>query len=260
MLHALNAKSPSPLLHRPAPVKLIWYAPSGGGQARAIGAVWHDQRRLHWATPLQRRFEGIVNPLPFMLAFADAQTERAHFETALEWFDAMCFAATDAAQVRAACDNEPEWRLRCLPYEGPRQGADLSALLCATPSWDQITTDQIRGAVLESIGRLAHEHPGLCQMPLEPIHDASMEVGRLHVTEGRCVRVVVHPNAGRTETTTLALMADDQMRSKGDLGDRALLVLPQLCTPRPLRLTRRVAVAGLEFGVLARALVELSLP
>jgi hypothetical protein len=124
----------------------------------------------------------------------------------------------------------------------------------------QITTEQIRSAVLESIGQLARKHPGLAEMPLEPIHDGSMEVGRLHVTEGRRVRVVLHPNGSRTETTTLALMADEQLRSKGDPGDRVLLVLPQLCTPRPLRLTRRVAVAGLEFGVLARGLIELAKP
>ncbi|CAN5259383.1 hypothetical protein BH11PSE10_BH11PSE10_03410 [soil metagenome] len=260
MLHALNAKSPPSSLHGIAPLKLIWYEPSGSGQARAIGAVWHDERRLHWATPLQRRFEGIANPLPFMLAFADAQTERAHFEAALAWFDAMCFAATDVAQVRAACANEPEWRLRCLAYEGPRQGADLSALLRAAPHWAQITTEQIRTAVLESVGRLAREHPGLAEMPLEPIHDGTLEVGRLHVTEGRRVRVLLHPDASRIEATTLALMADDQLRSKGDLGDRALLVMPQLCTPRPLRPTRRVAVAGLEFGVLARGLLELAMP
>ena len=55
-------------------------------------------------------------------------------------------------------------------------------------------------------------------------------------------------------------MADDQLRIKSDLDDRALLVMPQLCTPRPLRLTRRVAVAGLEFSVLASALVELAMP
>lgn len=198
MLHALNANGPSQLLHRPGPENLIWYEPSGTGQARAVGALWHDERRLHWATPLRRRFEGITDSLPFMLAFADAQTERAHFEAALEWFDAMCFAATDAAQVHAACDNEPEWRLRCLTYEGPRQGADLSTLLCAAPRWEQITTEQVRSAVLEAVGQLAREHPGLSEMPLEPIDDDSMEVGRLHVTEGRRVRVVLHPNASRT--------------------------------------------------------------
>jgi hypothetical protein len=143
VLHALNAKSSSASLHVPAPVKLIRYAPSGTGQARAIGAVWNDERRLHWATPLQRHFEGIANPLPYLLAFADAQTERAHFEAALEWFDAMCFAAADAAQVRAACTNEPEWRLRCLAYAGPRQGADVSALVCAAPHWAHVVSQVI---------------------------------------------------------------------------------------------------------------------
>ena len=115
----------------------------------------------------------------------------------------MCFAATGAAQVRAACDNEPEWRLRCQVYKEAREGTDSSTLLCAAPHWEQITTEQTCSAVIESVAQLTREHPGLAEMPLEPIHDNSLEVGRLHATEGRRVRVVVLPNARRTETISL---------------------------------------------------------
>jgi hypothetical protein len=224
---------------------------------RAIGAVWRGERRLHWASPLQRRFEGIFDPLPFMLRFPDAQSELAHFEAAIAWLDALCFGASDPVDIQSACASEPDWRLRCLCYEGPRRGADLASLLGPPAGLSGRSAQQLRAAVLESIEHLAREHPHLRDMPLEPVHNASMEVARLHVTEGRRVRVIVHPQATRSETSGLAMVADDHLRGR---GDRALLVLPRNRPRTLLQWTHRVAVVGLDFDTMARALLQLAAP
>jgi hypothetical protein len=239
---------------------LIWYEPSMPSAMRAIGAVWRDGCRLRWASPLQRRFEGIFDPLPFMLRFPDAQTEVSHFEAAIEWLDAVCFGASDPVEIQRACVNETGWRLHCLCYEGPRRCADLASLLGPPTGLSGRFMEQVRAAVLEAIEHLAREHPRLRAMPLEPVHGPSMEVARLHVTEGRRVRVIVHPQATRSETTNLALVADDHLRSQTSHGDRALLVLPHYRPRRLLQLTHRVAIVGLQFDSMARALFQLATP
>jgi hypothetical protein len=239
---------------------LIWYEPSIPGAMRAIGAVWRGERRLHWASPLQRHFEGIFDPLPFMLRFPDAQTELAHFEAAIGWLDAACFGAANPAEIQNACAREPSWRFRCLGYEGLPRGADLASLLGAPPGPIHHSAEQVRSAALESIEHLVREHPRLRGIPLEPVHGTSMEIARLHVTEGRRVRVIVHPQATRCETTGLALAANDHLRSQGSPGDRALLVLPRYRPHKPLQLTQRVVLIGLEFDMMARALLRLVVP
>lgn len=242
-------------LPQPAWIQLLRYTPSCG-PARPIGAVWRDAIRLHWASPLARRFEGIFNPLPFMLSFPDAQPECALFEQGLEWLDAECFAATDPHQVRDTCIRNPEWRLSCQGYPGNDQGLDLAALLAMAPDWASLRPEHLRVAVLESITHLTSRHPALRDTPLEPVHDETMEAGRLHLTEGRRMRIVIHPRGGRGDATSLALQADDRLRVHGEPGDTALLVLPQLGSPRPLRITRRVVAVPMDFSVMARALLD----
>lgn len=239
---------------------LIWYQPSGSDQSSAIGAVWSDDTHLHWATPLQRRLEGIFNPLPFMLRFPAAQYDWAHFRAALDWFDSMCFAASDSEQVRAACEREPAWGLRCFPYPGSHQGADLAVLLCPAPDWDEVSVDAIHVAVLASVAKLVRQHRALQGMCLQPVHDGTVEVGRLDVAGAYRVRLLVHSNANRASTTTLAQWANEFLRENGVPGDRLLLVLPHLSLAEPLYPAQHVAIVDLDFGVLARALVALSLP
>ena len=261
MLHELSKMIPrQDRMVGSKPVQLIWYEPASLAKAQAIGAVWRDERHLHWASPLQRRYTGIFDPLPFMLRFPSAQTELAHFERALQWLDAVCFNSDDPVEVQEACAREPDWRFRCARYEGQRRGADLAALLGAVIDAPPANAEQLRAAILEAVAHLAREHPDLSEMPVEPIHDGSMEVARLHVTEGRRVRVVVHPRGGRREVIPLALLADDQLLANGLQGDRALLVLPHLRSPKPLRLSQRIDVVGLQFDVMARALIELASP
>lgn len=257
---------PSAIVARPSRppaskrIWLIWYEPSMPGAMRAIGAVWRGERRLHWASPLQRHFEGIFDPLPFMLRFPDAQPELSHFEAAIEWLDAVCFGASDPAEIQRACASEPSWRLHCLRYEGPRRGADLTSVLGPPASLFGRFAEPVRAAVLEAIEHLARAHPRLRGMPLESVHGASMEVARLHVTEGRRVRVIVHPQATRSECTDLALVADDHLRNQHRQGDRALLVLPRYRPRKLLQLTPRAAVVGLQFDMVARALLQLAAP
>ena len=241
----------------PAWIQLLRYT-TGSGRARAIGAVWRDECTLHWASPLARRFQGLFNPLPFLLCFADAQTERALFELALDWFDAQCFGARDLDELRAACEREPEWRLSCQSYPGNGSGADLAARLAMAPDWAAIDTVALRNAIFESVAHLVAHHAPLAGTALEPIHDATMEVGRLHLTEGRRARLLVHPTGGRSDASALALMADERLHRLGAPGDRALLVLPHLGEPRPLRVTRRVVSVGPEFSVIARGLLEIA--
>ena len=239
---------------------LIWYQPSGSDQSSAIGAVWSDDTHLHWATPLQRRLGGIFNPLPFMLRFPAAQYDWAHFRAALDWFDSTCYVATDSEHVRAACEREPEWGLRCFPYAGSHQGADLAALLCPAPDWDEVSVDAIHVAVLASVAKLVRQHRALQGMCLQPVHDGTVEVGRLEVAGGYRVRLLVHSNANRASTTTLAQWANEFLHENGVPGDRLLLVLPHLSLAEPLYPAQNVAIVDLDFGVLARALVALSLP
>ncbi len=240
---------------RPAWIQLLRYTP-GFGAARAIGAVWRDGARLHWASPLARRFEGLFDPLPFMLCFPDAQPECAQFERGLEWLDAECFAASDPQQVRDSCAANPEWHLSCQAYPGSDNGPDLAALLAMAPHWQTLRPEHLRGAVTESVAHLAGRHQSLHDTPLEPVHDDTMEACRLHLSEGRRVRIVVHPSGGRGDVTRLALQADKRLQRHGDPGDTALLVLPQLGSSRPLRVTLRVTAVPLVFSVIARALLD----
>jgi hypothetical protein len=48
----------------------------------------------------------------------------------LEWLDAACFAATDPREVVRACDDNPDWHLQCVRFDGSDEAlAAISALL-----------------------------------------------------------------------------------------------------------------------------------
>ena len=239
-------------------VLLLAYRPAGLPTERPVGAAWCDGRRVHWASPLNRRFEGIFNPLPFMLRFPEAQAHWAHFALALEWFDAACFAASTPEQIHASCENEPGWHLNCRNYDGPTRWTDLAAQLCGAPDWGRIQVPQLRAAVLEAVTLLVRERAELQGMPLEPIDDHAQDVGWLHVTEGRRTLVAAHPNIGLMDATSLALESEERLRAVGRPGDRVLWVLPQLRAAGPICLLRRVAAVGPDFTALARGLIESS--
>jgi len=223
---------------------------------QSVGAAWCNGRRVHWASPLNRRVDGTFNPLPFMLRFPEAQDSWAHFALALEWFDAACFAAGTAGQIRSACEAEPGWRLNCHDYLGPTRWTDLATKLGGMRELRQLTAQQIRSAVLESVAVLVREREELQGMSLEPISGRPHEVGWLHVTPTRRTLVAIDANSGLRGARSLGLESEGGLRSLGRPDDHTLWVLPQLRAAGPIRLLRRVTAVGPDFAALARGLID----
>lgn len=65
------------------------------------GALWWHGREVHLLAPALRR--GKSSSL---------------LGSVLGWLDAACFAASDPRQVSRTCVENPEWHLRCLPFDG----------------------------------------------------------------------------------------------------------------------------------------------
>jgi len=243
---------------RRSSVLLLEYRPTGVRSPCAIGAVWCDERRVHWASPLNRRFEGLFNPLPFMLRFPEAQENWAHFALALEWFGSACIAARTALQIRTCCESEPGWHLSCRANDGPTPWMDLATQLNGPPDWKRIPDVRLRTAVFEAVALLVRERVELYGMALEAVDDGSQDLAWLHVTEGRRTLLAVHANAGLAEATALALESEERLRAVGQPVDRMLWVLPQMRAAGPIRLQRRITAVGADFAALARGLAESS--
>jgi len=65
------------------------------------GALWRHGSEVHLLAPALRR-----------------ETGSSLLGSVLGWLDAACFAASDPRQVSRTCAANPEWHLRCSPFDG----------------------------------------------------------------------------------------------------------------------------------------------
>lgn len=83
-------------------LELVEFIPAADADPVVCGAVWQHGRDVHLLAP----------------ALRDAATGADALGFTLSWLDAACFAATDADEARQACDENPDWHLRCRPFDG----------------------------------------------------------------------------------------------------------------------------------------------
>lgn len=82
-------------------LKLIEFVEPGAEQPSVCAALWRHGSAVHLFAP----------------ALRDGQSASL-LSSVLGWLDAACFAASDPKQVTLTCAANPEWRLRCLPFDG----------------------------------------------------------------------------------------------------------------------------------------------
>ena len=175
VLAELSVPRPDRHLH------LLQYAPRSGGQPRVFGAVWMDQQRLRWASPLVHWLDGFFNPQPFMVRFQDAIHEVALFEEAIVWLDAVCYAAAGPSEVQQACLGPLDWGLSCFEYsELSRTGTDLAGLLGEHPDPAILSPELQTACVIASLEHLVKGHRLFASTALEPVHGEPFECARLH--------------------------------------------------------------------------------
>ena len=252
VLAELSVPRPDRHLH------LLQYAPRSGGQPRVFGAVWMDQQRLRWASPLVHWLDGVFNPQPFMVRFQDAIHEVALFEEAIVWLDAVCYAAAGPSEVQQACLGPLDWGLSCFEYsELSRTGTDLAGLLGEHPDPAILSPELQTACVIASLEHLVKGHRLFASTALELVHGQPFECARLHLPGNRCIRVSIDPQAEPRDAVARAKLEHDRLLDRAGSQDRSLLVLPRLRAPTPTASTDRVTVTGLSFDAMVAGLLQL---
>jgi len=90
-----------PSSHRASRLKLVEFIQPGTQEPSVCGALWRHGSEVHLLAPALRCGEG-----------------SSLLGSVLGWLDAACFAASDPRQVSRTCAANPEWHLRCSPFDG----------------------------------------------------------------------------------------------------------------------------------------------
>ena len=166
-------------------LKLVQFLPPGG-KAQVCAALWREGDYVHLASPLMRTRRGVRDPKSYARQFPDALASIDTFEETMTWLDAACYAAADPREVDAACQQHPEWRLRCMRYEG--SDADLlglAGLIRATETADPFPEALMRDCLLEIIRQILKIDVDLAACQVDSTSqkgdDVATQIGRAHV-------------------------------------------------------------------------------
>jgi hypothetical protein len=113
---AFNTHIRTPIVDSPSSrLKLVECVPPGARQAQVCAALWQHGAEVRLVAPVLRH---------------PPRAETGWLDGVLTWFDAACFAARKTHDLHQACSANPEWRLRCVPFDGSDRALNaLSGLL-----------------------------------------------------------------------------------------------------------------------------------
>jgi hypothetical protein len=244
-------------------LSLIQYRPAGCEITQTCAAIWDEHNHVHLASPLLRKRDGILDPQPFIKKFPCAVGMVDAFERAMEWLDAVCYAAQATAQVRQACEAEPEWGLCCTPYDASDESLGLGGLSHALLPDEALIEEVARQCLVQSIQRLLKEDPDFesGQMELTETETGAGsengDVATVHLSSGVTVRVCLLKKVSRPEVIQSGINAMTRMSQAGTNWQHALLVMPGLDVVQPMFMGKSVTISSLEFGVIRTALLAL---
>ncbi len=240
-------------------LSLIQYRPPGSSKVRTCAAVWEDHEHVHLATPLVRKQAGIFDPQPFIKKFPFAVNMVDAFERAMEWLDAVCYAAKTTTQVRQACEDAPQWGLACTRYDATDQTLGMGGLGHTLLSDDALIREVAKQCLIQTIMMLLKEDPLLHLGHFDVIEDNQDAgyVATVGLPSGVCVRISMLKKVPRTEVIRFGILAMDRMKQPGADWQHALVVMPGLALERPMYLSKGVTISNLEFAMIRASLLAL---
>jgi hypothetical protein len=239
-------------------LKLIQYLPPGG-VPHVCAAIWREGDHVRLASPLLRRRRGVRDPRSYVRQFPDGLASINAFEDTMTWLDAACYAATDPRDVEAACQQHPEWQLRCTQYDGGDIALlGLAGLIRAAERIDPLPESIVRDCLLELIRQIFENETTFAGAQIDKtLHDGD-DVASLDLGLGRQVLVMVLRNIAATDAVRHGLLAHHRIMDKHSEWAQCLLVLPDLDIEQPMFMTSRVAITSMDPDHLHASLVHMA--
>lgn len=237
-------------------IKLLKYTPRSGGAARIVGAVWKHHSEVHWASPLLRKHNDVLDPQPFIMRFPDAAYDFDHFTDAIAWLESVCYGARELLEVTRACEAESDLGLSCLLYKGPGRSGDLISLLGGEGSTQLLDTELLRASVILTLEHLVKEHAVLKGLPLEIFLQGTSECARLHLPNDRVVHVYFDRDTQPNHVITKLLLERDRLEQLSPKSDIFFFVFAQIKTALPITLLTNVMATGMKLPHIANGLVR----
>jgi hypothetical protein len=239
-------------------MKLVQYLPSGG-EPHVCAAIWREGDHVHLASPLLRTRHGVRDPRSYLRQFPDALASIDAFEDTMTWLDAVCYAAADPHEVETACQEHPEWQLRCIPYDGGDGTLlGLAGLIRAAERVDPLPEPIMRDCLLELIKQILMNVPDLVGAQINSTFHEGNDVATLELGVDREVLVTVLRNIASTDVVRQGLLAQHRMTEQYKGWGQCLLILPDLDIGRPMFMTSRVAITNFDPDHLRASLVRMA--
>jgi len=236
-------------------LKLVQYLPSGG-EPRVCAAIWRKGNYVHLASPLMKTRGGVRDPRPYVQQFPEGLASIDAFEETMTWLDAACYAAADPREVEAACQQHPEWQLRCIRYDGSDTTLlSLAGLIRAFKGTDPLPEPIMSNCLLELIKQILKNELELAGVQIDSTLHEGDDVATLDFSYDRQVLVTVRRNIVSTDVVRLGLLAHYQMTDKHKGLKQCLLVLPDMTIERPMPMTSRVVITDMDPEHLRESLV-----
>lgn len=239
-------------------LKLVQFQPPGG-KVQVCAALWREGDHVHLASPLMRTRRGVRDPQSYARQFPDALASIDAFEETMNWLDAACYAAADPREVDAACQQHPEWRLRCVRYEG--SDADLlglAGLIRATETTDPFPETLMRDCLLEIIRQILKNDVELTACQIDSTFQQGDDVATLDLGLDRTVVVTLLTNIASTDVVRQGVLAHQRMTAPSNARTQCLLVLPNLQINQPSVLTPRVVISNMDTYHIRASLVHMA--
>lgn len=239
-------------------LKLIQYLPSGG-EPHVCAAIWREGDHVHLASPLLRTRHGVRDPRSYIRQFPDGLASIDAFEDTMTWLDAACYAATDPREVETACQQHPEWQLRCIRYDGSDATLlGLAGLIRAVESVGPLPEPMMRDCLLELIKQILKHDPDQVGAQIDKIFHEGDDVATLNLGLDRQVLVTALRNIASTDVVRQGLLAHHRMADKYKGWAQCLLVLPDLDIERPMFMTSLVAITNMDPDHVRASLVHMA--
>ena len=245
-------------LHPSHHLKLVQYLPPGG-EPHACAAIWREGDHVHLASPLLRTRHGVLDPQPYVRQFPDALASIDAFEETMTWLDAACYAASDPREVQTACEQHPEWLLRCVRYDGSDATLlGLAGLIRAAEKVGPLPEPIMRDCLLEIVKQILKNDPELVDAQIETTFHEGDDVAKLELGLDRAVLVTLRRNITSTDVVRQGLLAQYRMTDQHKGWAQCLLVLPDLKIDQPMFVTSRVVITNMDPDNVRAALVHLA--
>ncbi|AGU53088.1 hypothetical protein VAPA_2c05280 [Variovorax paradoxus B4] len=238
-------------------IKLLRYQPRSGGRSRPFGAIWKQEGRIRWISPIIREHDDAVDAKLFVDWFPEAIYDFDQFAAAVAWLQWVCSRVQELPDVAQACRAEESLGLNCIQYAGPEDGADLAALLDGGSQARLPDIGMLRTIVNLTLKHLLQVHPVLRGLALEIAAADSAECARLTLSDGRLVRIYLDRDTHASEVVP-QLLAESGRRFHRRLDSEiSFFVFAQLRSALPLRLNASVLATGMRQPHIANGLVRL---